>query len=75
MSLPRGWPQVLDFFGTPLVSSSSSRSRALDDRRNPHFTEHTFLEMDASKVQAKEPDAGCRKSGRGGDLFSGKNIG
>src|SRR5262245_16778338 len=74
MSLPAAWPQVLDFFGTPLVIELSQGhlsghagllpirqfdrrigltqafSGALDDPRDPDFTEHTFLEMVRSRI-------------------------
>ena len=74
MSIPAAWPQVLDFFGTPLViepspgqlssdagllpirqfdqriSLTQAFAQALDDRRDPDLTEHTFLEMVRSRV-------------------------
>jgi hypothetical protein len=74
MSIPSAWPQVLDFFGTPLVVEPSpgqlsgdagllpirqfdqrigltrAFAAALDDRRDPDLTEHTFLEMVRSRV-------------------------
>ena len=74
MSRPAVWPQVLDFFGTPLVIEPSpgqlssdagllpirqfdervgltrAFAEALDDPRDPHLTEHTFLEMVRSRV-------------------------
>src|SRR5215472_11287360 len=74
MSLPGVWPQVLSFFGTPLVIELSpgqlscdagllpvrqfdqrvgltrAFAEALDDPRDPHLTEHTFLEMARSRV-------------------------
>jgi hypothetical protein len=74
MSVPHAWPQVLDFFGTPLVIEPSAGqlsgdawllpirqfdqrigltqafADALDDRRDPDSTEHTFLEMVRSRV-------------------------
>jgi hypothetical protein len=74
MRIPATWPQVLDFFGTPLVIEPSpgllssdtgllpirqfderigltrAYAAALDDRRDPELTEHTFLEMVRSRV-------------------------
>jgi hypothetical protein len=74
MSVPYAWPQVLDFFGIPLVIEPSPGqlssdawllpvrqfderieltrdfAAALDDRRDPDLTEHTFLEMVRSRV-------------------------
>jgi hypothetical protein len=74
MSIPSAWPQVLDFFRTPLVIEPSPGqlsgdagllpirqfderigltrdfAAALDDRRNPDPTEHTFREMVCSRV-------------------------
>jgi hypothetical protein len=82
MSIPSPWPQVLDFFGTPLVIEPSpgqpssdagllpvrqfgqrmglTRSFAdtLDDPRDPGLTEHTFLEMDCSRVYGILPSYG-----------------
>jgi hypothetical protein len=74
MSVPPAWPQILNFFGTPLVIEPSAGqlssdagllpvrqfderigltqafAGALDDRRDPALTEHTFLEMVRSRV-------------------------
>lgn len=62
MSIPSAWPQVLDFFGTPLVIELSSGQRSGDAGLLPirQFHQHTGLTRASADAldDARDPQLG-----------------